>query len=133
MKKTYFPEVIGASLLISGSLIAGLAIADIDDYKKGKGKYGGYHHAGKVVAKRLDTNNDGRISRYELTARQDRRFAKLYADGNGSIDRDEFNIRLTAMFSRMDANADGFLDEDEVSRTIKKHAKRHNHDDGSAS
>ncbi len=133
MKKTYFPAVIGAGLLISGSLIAGLAIADIDDDKYGKGKYGGYHGAGKVAAKRLDINNDGKISLDELTARQDRRFAKLDTDGNGSIDRDEFNALLTAMFSRMDANADGFLDEDEVSSKRKKHGKRHDHDYGSAS
>jgi hypothetical protein len=133
MKKTYFPAVIGAGLLISGALIGGLASADIDDDKHGKGKYGGYHGAGKVAAKRLDINNDGKISLDELTARQDRRFAKLDANGNGSIDKDEFNARLTAMFSRMDTNSDGFLDEDEVSRKMKKHGKRHDHDYGSAS
>ena len=133
MKKTYFPAVIGAGLLISGSLIAGLASADMDGDNHGKGKYGGYHNAGKVAAKRLDINNDGKISLDELTARQDRRFAKLDTDENGSIDKDEFNARLTAMFSRMDANADGFLDEDEVSRKMKKHGKRHDHDYGSAS
>ena len=118
MKKTYFPAVITAGLLISGSLIVGLASADIDDNKYGKGKYGGYHSAGQVAAKRLDINNDGKISLDELTARQNRRFAKLDTNGDGSINKNEFNTRLTDMFSRMDANADGFLDEDEVSRKM---------------
>ena len=104
MKKIYLPAVITAGLFILGSLIAGLATADIDDDKYGKGKYGGYHGASKVAAKRLDINNDGKISLDELTARQDHRFATLDADGNGSIDKNEFNTRLTAMFSRMDTN-----------------------------
>ena len=133
MKKTHFTVIIGAGLLSAASLIAGLASADIDSNKHGADKYSSYHNAGRVAAKRLDINNDGKISLDELTARQTRRFAKLDTDGDGSINMGEFNARLIAMFNRMDANADGFLDEDEVSQHIKKHGKRHNHNDASAS
>ena len=133
MKKTHFPVIIGSGLLSAASLIAGLASADIDSNKHGAGKYSSDHNAGRVAAKRLDINNDGKISLNELTARQTRRFAKLDTDGDGSINMGEFNARLIAMFNRMDANADGFLDEDEVSRNIKKHSNDHNHNNGSAS
>ena len=55
-----------------------------------------------------------RISLDELTARQDRRFAKLDHDDNGKIEKREFNARLIAMFQRMDRDGDGVLRGDEL-------------------
>ena len=131
MKKTYFPAVIGAVLLISGSLIAGLASADMDGDNHGKGKYGGYHNAGKVAAKRLDINNDGKISLDELTARQDRRFTKLDHDDNGMIEKHEFNARLIAMFQFMDRDGDRVLRGDELPGH-RNGGKTHQHGDKAA-
>ena len=67
-----------------------------------------------IHAQKLDTNGDGAISLDELTARQDRRFAKLDRDGNGMIEKHEFNARLIAMFQRMDRDGDGILWGDEL-------------------
>ena len=61
MKQRYFPVLIGAGLLVSGSIITGLANADMDDAS---------HKRDKFMAKKLDINNDGMISLEELTSRQ---------------------------------------------------------------
>ena len=75
-------------------------------------------------AQKLDTNDDGAISLDELTARQDRDFAKLDRDETGMIEKHEFNARLITMFHRMDRNGDGMLRGNELpghSRSVKKH------------
>ncbi len=93
MKQRYFPVLIGAGLLVSGSIITGLANADMGDAS---------HKRAKFMAKKLDINNDGMISLEELTSR-------LISDG--MIDKTEFNGRIVAMFERMDSNGDGSLDD----------------------
>ena len=113
MQKPLIPIVIGTGFLVSASLIAGLASADMD------GKYKGYKGA-KVAAKRLDTNKDGMISIDELTARQQHRFGKLDRNNDGMIDTTEFNARIVAMFNRMDTDANGLLDDDEISKMMKR-------------
>ena len=65
-------------------------------------------------AQNLDINDDGAISLDELTARQDRRFAKLDRDENRMIEKHEFNARLMTLFHRMDRNGDGVLRGDEL-------------------
>ena len=101
------PILIGAGLLVSGGLIAGLANADM--YPKTQKR-------AVIKAKKLDVNNDGLISLDELTNRQNRRFQKLDHNDDGQIDEAEFNARLVAMFNRMDSNSDGMLDDVEISK-----------------
>jgi len=50
MKQRYFPVLIGVGLLVSGSIITGLANADMS---------GASHKRDKFMAKKLDINNDG--------------------------------------------------------------------------
>ena len=88
MKQRYFPYLIGAGLLVSGSIITGLANADMGDAS---------HKRAKFMAKKLDINNDGLISLEELTSRQDKRFQKLDRNGDGMIDKTEFNGRIVAI------------------------------------
>jgi hypothetical protein len=102
MKQRYFPVLICAGLLVSGSIITGLANADMDDAS---------HKRGKLMAKKLDINNDGIISLEELTSR---------LNSDGMIDKTEFNGRIVAMFERMDSNGDGSLDDKEINK-IKRH------------
>ena len=92
-------------LVISAALITGLASADMTTDHRNKSM---------IHAQKLDTNDDGAISLDELTARQDRRFAKLDRDANGTIEKNEFNARLITMFHRMDRNGDGVLQGDEL-------------------
>ena len=107
MKQRYFPVLIGAGLLVSGSIITGLANADMDDAS---------HKRGKFMAKKLDINNDGTISLKELTIRQDKRFPILDLNADGMIDKNGFNGRIAAMFEKMDRNGDDGLDDKEISK-----------------
>jgi len=111
MKQHYFPVLIGAGLLVSGSIITGLANANVGDAS---------HKRGKFMAKKLDINNDDMISLEELTSRQDKRFQMLDLNADGMIDKTEFNGRIVAMFEKMDRNGDGTLDDKEI-RKMKRH------------
>ena len=111
MKQRYFPVLIGAGLPVLGSIITGLANADMDDAS---------HKRDKFMAKKLDINNDGMISLEELTSRQDKRLQMLDLNADGMIDKTEFNGRIVAMFEKMDSNDDGNLDDREI-RKMKRH------------
>ena len=89
MKQRYFPVLICAGLLVSGSIITRLTNADMDEAS---------HKRGKLMPKKLDINNDGMISLEEITSR---------LNGDGMIDKTEFNGRIVAMFEKMDSNGDG--------------------------
>ncbi|MDB9890805.1 hypothetical protein OAD74_05440 [Alphaproteobacteria bacterium] len=102
MKRHYFPILICAGPLVSGSIITGIANADMDDAS---------HKRGKLMAKKLDINNDGVISLEELIS---------HLNGDGMIDKTEFNSRIVAMFKRMDSNDDVSLDGKEIIK-IKHH------------
>jgi len=133
MKKISKTVIISAALMISGGLIAGLAVAS--SMASGSGhEYGqhGKHHMMKPF--KMDTNNDGLLSKEEVLSRNVMRFEQLDSDGNGSINADEFNAHLIAMFSRMDSNGDGLLSPDELPRKFGKghHGGSHHdmdHDD----
>ena len=111
MKQRYFPFLIGAGLLVSGSIITGLANANMGDAS---------HKRGKFMAKKLDINNDGMISLEELTSRQDKHSQMLDLNANGMIDKTKFNGQIVAMFEKMDRNGDGTLDDKEI-RKMKRH------------
>jgi hypothetical protein len=112
MKQRYFPVLVSAGLLISGSILTGLANADMDDASNKRGKF---------IAKKLDINNDGIISVQVITNRQDKRFQMLDHTGDGMIDKSEFNGRIVAMFEKMDSNGDGSLDDKEISKMKRHH------------
>ena len=111
LKQGYFAFLICAGLLVSGSIITGLADAYMGDAS---------HKRGKFMAKKLDINNDGMVSLEELTSRQDKRFQMLNLNANGMIEKTEFDGRIVAMFKRMDSNGDGSLDNKEI-RKMKRH------------
>jgi Ca2+-binding EF-hand superfamily protein len=102
MKQRYFYVLIGAGLLASGSIITGLANADMSDAS---------HKRDKFMAKKLDINNDGMISLEEITSR---------LNDDGLIDKTGFNGRIVAMFEKMDSNGDGSVDDKEINK-IKRH------------
>jgi hypothetical protein len=106
------PFMIGAGLMVSGSLIVGLANADMSQNT---------HKRGVFKAKKLDVNNDGFISLEELTSSQKIRFQKMDRDDDGQIDKAEFTAPLVAMFNRIDRNRDGMLDDNEISKLKNKH------------
>ena len=106
------PLMITAGFVVSGSIIVGLANADITPIASERSI---------VTAKKLDTNDDGFISLDELTNRKKKHFQKLDHNNNGQLDKAEFTSRLVAMFNRIDRNSDGMLDDDEISKSKNHH------------
>ena len=106
------PIMIGFGLLISGSLIAGLAKANMNQNTQKSVVF---------MAKKLDANNDGFISLEELTSRRNNRFQNLDLNDNVQIDTTEFNTRQVSMFNRLDRNSDGMLDDNEIPKYKKHH------------
>ena len=88
LSSMFGPILIGAGLLISGALIAGLAYADM---------FPKTHKRAVIKAKKLDVNNDGFISLDELTNRQNRRFQKLDRNDDGQIDEAEAESNVDAI------------------------------------
>ena len=118
LSSMFSPILIGAGLLVSGALIAGLTYADMVPET---------HKRAVIKAKKLDVNNDGFISLDELTNCQNRHFQKLDRNHDGQIDEAEFNARLVAMFNRVDSNSDGMLDDVEISKlSHRRNRKSHN-------
>ncbi|MES0861754.1 calcium-binding protein [Ruegeria sp. SCPT10] len=70
----------------------------------------------------LDANGDGQITKDEMTAHRNARFATADTDGDGQLSVDEMQAaaqqrssdRVTKMFEKHDANGDGFLSDDEL-------------------
>jgi len=74
---------------------------------------------------RLDTDNSGTVSRAEMLARAEARFAKRDKDGDGQLSAAELTRKHMRghrrhhrghgdMFKRFDANSDGVLTRDEM-------------------
>lgn len=126
MKNLKLPIIFGVSLLVSGGLVAGLAVA------KDRG-FGKDRHHGMFIAKKIDVNNDGIISRDEMLARQQNRFDMLDSNKDGMIAPAEYNAKMVSMFEKLDVNADGLLQPDELPRHHHhnhhgKHKRSHDHE-----
>jgi len=123
MKKFNKTLVIGSALVISGGLIAGLAVASVTSHDDD------HDHAGRhgiIKAFKLDGNGDGQISQDELLSRNNGHFKRLDSNNDGQIDNDEFNARLVAMFNRMDVNGVGLLSAEEMPK--RRHGGHHHRD-----
>ena len=69
---------------------------------------------GGPAFQRLDTNNDGQISRDEAQVPRDARFDRMDLDGDGAITKAEFDTLGDRRFNKTDINGDGFVTPDEV-------------------
>ena len=126
MKNLKLPIIFGVSLLVSGGLVAGLAVAKDRGFDKDR-------HHGMFIAKKIDVNNDGIISRDEMLARQQGRFDMLDSNKDGMIAPAEYNAKMVSMFEKLDVNADGLLLPDELPRHHHhnhhgKHKRSHDHE-----
>ncbi|MEQ8895751.1 MAG: EF-hand domain-containing protein [Roseovarius sp.] len=107
---------------LSAAILAGAAtqgVAAGDDKDRG-------HHGKRPTFEELDANGDGAVSREEMQARMQARFADADADGDGKITREEMSAQMEArqaerrerflnkMFERKDADADGALTMEEM-------------------
>lgn len=70
----------------------------------------------------IDTNGDGEVTRAEMEALRDARFASADANGDGALSLEELTRQATQraeqgaqkMMERLDANKDGVLSKDEM-------------------
>ena len=109
MLRTFFTTVAAGSLFIGGLAATHLAFAQ-------PGPDGGRGARGGMMAQ-ADTNNDGKISKAELTAALDARFAKMDVDRDGQLtskDRDlKRQQRLDERFATLDADKNGQISKAE--------------------
>ena len=99
MKQRYFPVLIEASLLVSGSIITGLTNADMDDASQKRGKF---------MAKELDFNGDGIIDKTEFYGRIVAMFEKMDNNGDGSLDDKEINKMKRHHYGKMKNKTGGY-------------------------
>ncbi len=70
---------------------------------------------GGKMFQRIDSNQDGQISREETQVVRDKRFDRMDLDGDGAISKAEFDTLGDRRFIKTDLNGDGFITPDEVS------------------
>ena len=84
-----------------GGEAAGAMMPPAASRRRGRpdGRHHGHHGAGRLA--RLDTNQDGKISRDEMRADADKHFDKLDTNGDGFIDKAEMDAARAKMKDRM--------------------------------
>jgi Ca2+-binding EF-hand superfamily protein len=112
-----------ATLVVGGIMAAGMTMAQAAEHKTG------HHEGGKQAAqsqafKKLDANDDGKITEEEYAARAKNRFAKMLkemdSDHDGKISEDEATAKAKESFSGLDANKDGAVSMAEWNDHAKK-------------
>ena len=99
MKQRYFPVLICAGLLVSGSIITGLANADMDNAS---------HKRSKFMANKLYINNDGIIDKTEFSGHIVAMFEKMDSNGDGGLDDKEINKIKRYHYGKMKNKTGGY-------------------------
>lgn len=117
--------IVGAAILLPVAGITFAATAQ-DGHKRDHGR----------MIERLDTNDDGQISKAEATAERQARFAEMDANGDGALSIDEMIAhreqkraermarRQQRGFSRLDTNGDGQISADEFAQPADRRFAR---------
>lgn len=113
MIRKFFTTVAVGSLFVGGLAASHLALAQ-DDGPRPHFGHGGPRGGMLMMA---DANHDGVVTKAELTAALEARFAKLDANHDGKIDQADRDIlrqqRLDERFAAMDTNKDGQISKAE--------------------
>ncbi len=108
------------ALMTAAAIALAAAAPAMADSRKGMGE--------RATFEEMDTNNDGSLSKAEMTAQIDARFAKMDTNGDGALTAEElvaqapedkkerFAKRAEKMIKRHDENGDGKLSKDEMPR-----------------
>ncbi len=136
------------SLITMASIVAlsFSTVAFAEDKKHSKRMSGGHH----MMAKKMDTNKDGSVSREEFQAHQNKRFAGVDGNNDKSLTLEEFaahaekmkeerkkaiekakQARMKKMFDALDANGDGKVSQAEFdAKGDRTFIRMDNNDDG---
>ena len=68
-------------------------------------------YATPMGLRNMDTNDDGKITRQEFTAKIDQHFAKMDKNNDGVIQHQELKTFHAAKFEKMDRDNNGYLDK----------------------
>ena len=68
-------------------------------------------YATPMSLRNMDTNNDGKITRHEFTAKTDQHFAKIDRNNDGVIQHKELKKFHATKFEKMDRDNNGYLDK----------------------
>ena len=74
--------------------------------------------------------HDGDGGKHDMSHGKCNMMSKVDSDNDGKISKEEFLKHHEAMFDKKDSNNDGFIDEDEMHKMMKKHMHGHGHDHG---
>ena len=68
-------------------------------------------YATPIDLRNMDTNNDGKITRHEFTAKIDQDFAKIDQNNDGVIQHKELKRFHATKFEKMDRDNNDYLDK----------------------
>ncbi len=88
-------------ILMSGAVLMLLAAPAMAEDKMPPGDGAPPQHQG--MFERADANNDGKVSKAEYNAQQEKFFAETDKDGNGELTKDEMKARREAMREKFKA------------------------------
>jgi Ca2+-binding EF-hand superfamily protein len=110
-----------------GDRMAQHILARVDTDKDGKISKAEFDTESTALFKRLDKNSDGKIASDEVPARhwggKGQQFGMMDSDKDGKVTKAEFTAAEDKMFQKLDANGDGVITSDEMQA-----AHRHHHD-----
>ena len=117
------------------SIVAGSALSAGNEHKHGR-------HGPHLNFDAVDTNNDGKLTKEEMTAHMDARFDEADTDNDGLVSVDELRAqmkkrmeakldkRVAHVMDRHDENEDGLLNRDEMKPNRMGHMLKHADEDG---
>jgi hypothetical protein len=120
MLRSFFTTVAAGSLFVGGLAATHLAFAQPgpDDGPRGRGG----------LMMQADANKDGRISKAEMTAALESRFARMDVDGDGQLTPKDRELkrqqRLDARFAQMDADRNGQISKTEFMAAHEARAEK---------
>ena len=97
----------------------------VDTDQDGKISKAEFDAEGSKLFAKLDGNSDGKISESEMPQRHWARFGgkmfdRMDADQDGKVTKAEFEAAGAAMFQRLDKNGDGIIEKDEMQKPAEQ-------------